>query len=154
MQIMMVMNVIYTSPQTEEARAEVSRILLDVKKNLVSPTTIQILLEYTQDSVTGNYLLGLGEFSKEFADDLLYKCGIMNDSSVKIISGNEIISQILPKINFENNSLKVKDGKIVKGVVDKTIFSDEDGEMIMALDRDFGRDITFDTIRKAYMLRR
>ena len=140
------------SPQTEEARAE-ARILLDVKKNLISPKNNTNLIGCTQDSVTGNYLLGLKEFPKDFADDLLYKCGISNSFSGKTVSGTDIFSHVLPKgINFENDSIKIKDGKIVKGVVDKTLLSDEDGELVMVLDKELGRDVAFDTIRNAYML--
>ena len=51
------------SPQTEEARAE-ARILLDVKKNLISPKNNTNLIGCTGDAVTGNYLLGLGELLK------------------------------------------------------------------------------------------
>ncbi len=140
------------SPQTEEARAE-ARILLDVKKNLVSPKNNTNLIGCTQDAVTGNYLLSIKEFQKDFADDLLYKCGIINSAQGKTISGAEIFSQVLPdKINFENDSIKIKDGKMQKGVVDKTSLSDEDGELVMVLDKELGRDATFDTIRNAYTL--
>jgi len=140
------------SPQTEEARAE-ARILLDVKKNLISPKNSTNLIGCTQDAVTGDYLLSKGEFDKDFADDLLYKCGIMNSSSGKRVSGQDIISHVLPKgINFDNDSVKIKDGKMIKGVIDKSSFSEEDGELVMALDKEMGRDITFDTIRRAYIL--
>jgi DNA-directed RNA polymerase subunit A' len=140
------------SPQTEEARAE-ARILLDVKKNLISPKNNTNLIGCTGDAVTGGYLLGLGEFPKDFADDLLYKCGIINNISTKRISGIDIFSHVLPKkINFENDSIKIQDGKIIKGKIDRTIFSDEDGELIKVLDRELGRDETFRTIKNAYTL--
>ena len=42
--------------------------------------------------------------------------------------------------------------KIVSGVIDRTIFSDEDGELIKVLDKELGREVTFDTIRNAYAL--
>ncbi len=140
------------SPQTEEARAE-ARILLDVKKNLISPKNNTNLIGCTGDAVTGNYLLSLGEYPKDFADDLLYKCGITNGITTKRISGADVLSHVLPKgINFKNDSVDIKDGKIVKGVIDRTIFSDEDGELIKVLDKEFGRDVTFNTIRMAYAL--
>jgi DNA-directed RNA polymerase subunit A' len=140
------------SPQTEEARAE-ARILLDVKKNLISPKNNTNSIGCTGDAVTGNYLLSLGEFSKDFADDLLYKCGFNNGISTKSVSGKEILSHVIPKgINFKNDSVEIKNGNIVKGVIDRTIFSDEDGELIKVLDKDLGRDMTFNTIRNAYAL--
>ncbi|MCL5729967.1 MAG: DNA-directed RNA polymerase subunit A', partial [Candidatus Pacearchaeota archaeon] len=139
------------SPQTEEARAE-ARILLDVKKNLISPKNNTNLIGCTGDAVTGNYLLSLGEFTKDFADDLLYKCGIDKEVSAKKVPGTEIISNILPKTDFENESVKIKDGKIVRGFIDRTVFSDEDGEMVMKLDKELGRDATFATLKNAYAL--
>ncbi len=140
------------SPQTEEARAE-ARILLDAKKNLISPKNNTNLMGCTSDAITGGYLMGLTEFSKDFADDLLYKCGIFNNSSAKRISGKDIFSHVLPKkVDFENDSIKIQNGEIVKGKIDRTIFGDEDGELIKVLDKEFGRDETFTTMRNAYAL--
>ena len=140
------------SPQTEEARAE-ARILLDVKKNLISPKNNTNSIGCTGDAVTGNYLLSLGEYSKEFADDLLYKCVFTNEVTTKRVTGAEILSHVIPKgINFKNDSVTIKDGKIISGVIDRTIFSDEDGELIKVLDKDVGRDATFAAIRNAYAL--
>src|SRR3972149_1573179 len=45
------------SPQTEEARAE-AKILLDVKKNLISPKNNTNLIGCIGDAITGIYLLG------------------------------------------------------------------------------------------------
>ncbi len=139
------------SPQTEEARAE-ARILLDVKKNLISPKNNTNSIGCTEDSVTGNYLLSIGEFSKDFADDLLYKCGISNGMSTRKIAGTDILSHILPKINFKNESVDIKDGKIIKGVIDNTILSNEEGELIKVVDKELGRDATFNVINEAYAL--
>ena len=40
----------------------------------------------------------------------------------------------------------------MKGVIDKTTFGDEDGELIKELDRDVGREETFKIIKKAFNL--
>jgi DNA-directed RNA polymerase subunit A' len=140
------------SPQTEEARAE-ARILLDVKNNLISPKNNTNVIGCTGDAVTGNYLLSMGSFPRDYANQLLYQIGIENKASVKEVPGTEIFSQVLPKgVNFKNDVLNIKDGKIVKGIIDKTSLSDEDGELVKELDKDVGRDETFETIRKAYVL--
>ena len=141
------------SPQTEEARSE-ARILLDVKKNLISPKNNTPFIGCTVDAITGNYLLGLREFSKEEANQILYKSGIDSPVTKKRISGTELFSMILPKINFSNDSIKIKEGKIIKGVIDKTSFGSEDGEIIKELDKTVGRDETFKTIRNAFNLGR
>ena len=139
------------SPQNEEARAE-AKILLDVKRNLISPKNNTNLIGCIGDAITGNYLLGLEEFPKDYANHLLYKCGVNDFISKKTISGTEIFSKLLPKINFSNDSIKIKDGKVESGVIDKTTFGDEDGELVKLIDREYGRTEAFDTIRKVFQL--
>ncbi len=139
------------SPQTEEARAE-AKILLDVKRNLMSPKNNTNLVGCIGDAITGNYLLGFNELSKEDANQLLYKLGLDYSVSKKTVSGTEIFSKILPKINFSNDSITIKDGEVIKGVIDKTSFGDEDGELVKELDRTVGRTETFETIKKAFNL--
>ena len=139
------------SPQTEEARAE-ARILLDVKNNLISSKSNTNLLGLDEDAITGNYLLGLEEFSRESANQIIHNLGINKQISKKTISGAEIFSEILPKINFSNNSIKIKDGNIIKGNIDKTLFGEENGELIKELDKVLGRNETIRTIRNAFNL--
>ena len=139
------------SPQTEEARSE-ARALLDVKQNLISPKNGTNLIGCIGDSITGNYLIGSETFEKSYADQLLYKSGICNKLSKKIISGNELFSQALPKMDFKNNSVTIKNGEIVKGIIDKTLFGSEDGEMIKEMDSVIGRDKTFDVIRNVFSI--
>jgi DNA-directed RNA polymerase subunit A' len=139
------------SPQTEEAKAE-ARILLDVKENLISPKNNTNFLGLDEDAITGNYLFGLGEFSKEYANQILYNLGIGKQISKKTVSGKEIFSEILPKMNFSNDSIRIKDGNIVNGKIDKTLFGEENGELIKYLDKLIGRGKTIKTIRNAFNL--
>jgi len=139
------------SPQTEEARAE-AKILLDVKRNLISPKNNTNLIGCTVDAITGGYLLGMSEISKDYANQILYQSGINSQISKKTILGAEVFSKILPKINFSNSSIKIKEGKIIKGKLNKTAFGDKSGELIKELDKIVGRDETFKVIRKAFNL--
>lgn len=139
------------SPQTEEARAEAT-ILLDVKENLISPKNNTNFLGFSGDAITGNYLLGLGEFSGDYANNLLYKAGIPKQFSKKTVSGMEIFSQALPKVNFSNKSISIKDGNIVKGKIDTTIFGQEDGELIKELDKILEKDETLRVIKNTFDL--
>ncbi|MFH1801416.1 MAG: DNA-directed RNA polymerase subunit A' [archaeon] len=139
------------SPQTEEARAE-AKVLLEVKKNLMSPKNNSNLIGCVGDAITGNYLLGREEFTGDFANQLLYKAGINKKIPKKNISGIELFSEILPKINFSNESIKIKDGKIEKGKIDKTLFGDEDGELVKEIDAVLGKEITTETLKKAFNL--
>ena len=139
------------SPQTEEAKAE-AKILLDVKKNLISPKNNTNLIGCKSDAVTGSYLFGLGKFSRAYANQILYKSGIDAQISKKIISGAELFSEIFPKINFSNDSIKIRDGKVVNGKIDKTSFGEEDGELVKELDKLVEREETFKIIKKVFNL--
>jgi len=139
------------SPQNEEARAE-AKILLDVKQNLISPKNNTNLIGCNKDAITGGYLLSIDELSREDANQLLYKSGIQKIISKKKISGAELISEILPDVNFSNDSIKIKAGKIIEGAMDKTLFGKEDGELIKELDKVIGREKTFETIKKIFRL--
>jgi DNA-directed RNA polymerase subunit A' len=138
------------SPQNEEARAE-AKILLDVKQNLISPKNNSNLIGCNKDSITGGYLLSLGEFDGDYANQLLYKSGIDASVSKKTVTGAEIISEVLPKINFSNDTVKIKEG-ILSGKMDKTVFGGEDGELVKELDNEIGREETFETIKKVFRL--
>ena len=70
--------------------------------------------------------------------------------SKKTISGTELFSKILPKINFSNDSIKIKNGEIVSGKIDKTSFGEEDGELIKELDKMVGGEKTFKIIKNAF----
>ncbi len=139
------------SPQTEEARAE-AKVLLDVNENLMSPKNNTNFLGFDADAITGNYLLGLNEFPQSYANHLLYKSGIDKQVSKKTVSGMEIFSQVLPKINFTNKSVSIKDGKVIKGKLDKTIFGEEDGELVKELDKMIGKKETVKAIKNSFNL--
>ncbi len=139
------------SPQNEEARAE-AKILLDVKKNLMSPKNNTNLIGCIGDAITGNYLLGLNEFTTSEANQLLYQSGIDSKFSKKTILGTELFSEIFPKFNFSNKSITIKDGKITKGIIDKTTFGDGDGELVKVFDVSLGRNKTFEILKNAFDL--
>ncbi len=139
------------SPQNEEARAE-AKILLDVKRNIMSPKNNTNLIGCISDAITGNYLLGLGEFSNDYANQLLHRAGIFEEISKKNVTGAEIFSKILPKVNFSNDSIEIKNGEIQKGVIDKTTFGDEDGELVKVIDKALGRTEAFEAVKRAFQL--
>jgi DNA-directed RNA polymerase subunit A' len=139
------------SPQNEEARAE-AKELLDVKQNIMSPKNNMNLVGCSTDAITGNYVLGLSELTKEDANQLLFRSGINQEISKKKVKGTEIFSVILPKIDFKNDSIIIEKGVIKEGVIDKTSFGEEDGELIKAIDKDLGRDESFKAILNAFNL--
>ncbi len=139
------------SPQTEEARAE-AKILLDVKRNLFSPKNNTNLIGCIGDAITGIYLLGEDELTKEYANQMLFKSGIEHQISKKTVRGAEVFSAILPKMDFKNDSVEIKDGQVVKGKLNKTLFGSEDGELIKELEKEVGINETFNIIKKVFNL--
>ncbi|MBI2045302.1 hypothetical protein HYT23_04555 [Candidatus Pacearchaeota archaeon] len=137
------------SPQTEEARAE-AKVLLDVKQNLMSPKNNTNQIGCIADSITGNYMIGMDEFSREEANQLLFSSQIDGEITKRNVSGTELFSKVLPKIDFKNNSISIKDGEIVKGNIDKTLFGKEDSEIIKEIDKKFGRIEAFESIKRAF----
>src|SRR3990167_1196197 len=55
-------------------------------------------------------------------------------------------------MDFAGEAVKIKEGEITKGIIDKNLFGDEEGLLIKEIDKKFGRNVAFDTIRKAFNL--
>jgi len=143
------------SPQTEEARAE-AKVLLEINNNLMSVKDNSNLFGLINDAITGNYLLSKTELSKEEADQLLYESYVETKLAKKKISGSEIISACLPKMNCSIKSpraeIKVNNGKIETEKFDKSILGAEDGLLVKEIDKQFDRQTSMDVLRKSFAL--
>lgn len=165
-------------PQTEEARAE-NKVLLDVAQQLISPKNNTNVLGCISDAITGNYMLSLTSVPKEEAIQLLIKIGVEPEKIPKwkeTVNGKEIFSVLLPKISFENKTkacrgkgcayyakckkekcpydayLRISNGKLISGTIDKSSIGVEDGELIKELDKQVGREETMDFLTKVFSL--
>ena len=115
---------------------------MNVEANLISPKNNTNLLGCITDAVTGNYILGESELSKEDASQLLYESGLRNFSLTKTNSGKDIFLKALPK---EMQNMKL-------GAIDSKIFGVEEGALIKRMDKELGRRITIDTLRDVFAL--
>jgi DNA-directed RNA polymerase subunit A' len=143
-------------PQTEEARAE-AKILMDVDQNLMSCKDNSNLLGCIKDAITGNYLLSNKTLTKANATQLLYNSGIDVQFSKDKIEGKDIISEMLPKLDYTGKTkigeeFVIKDGKIVKGIVDENAFGVECGHLLKELDKKYGRNKTIKALRDAFAI--
>jgi len=141
-------------PQTEEARAE-AKILMDVNQNLISCKDNSNLLGCIADAVTGNYILSKTSLSRADASQLLYQAGIDSNFTKKELTGNELLSEILPKVDFKGKTktgeiVSIKDGKIESGVIDENMFGVEAGNLLKVLDKMIGRAKTIETLENAF----
>ena len=130
------------SPQSEEAIAE-AKTLLDVKNNIISSKNNMNLVGTIADSVTGAYVLGKDSFDKKEAEQLLFSCGIYSPLRGSQISGNEVFSKVLP----EGSKMKIP-----AEITGKNSFGAEDGAMVKALDKEFGRTAVLSSISKAFTI--
>jgi len=143
-------------PQTEEARAE-AKILMNVNENLMSNKDNNNLLGCIVDAITGNYLLSRTELSKEEASQLLYQSKIDSEFSKKTIDGKEIISTILPKIDYKYKTKEglpfiIKNGKIESGWVDENAFGVGAGQLLKFLDKNFGRETAIKILENVFSI--
>ncbi|MBS3081246.1 DNA-directed RNA polymerase subunit A' [Candidatus Pacearchaeota archaeon] len=143
-------------PQTEEARAE-AKILMDVKNNFMSAKDNSNLLGCIVDAITGNFLLSQTVLSRADASRLLFNSGINSVISKNKISGNELISEILPKLDYKGKTkggdvFSINKGKIEPGIVDENVFGVENGELLKHIDKEYGRSVAIDVLEKSFSL--
>ena len=130
------------SPQNEEALSE-ARILLNIDNNIISGKNNINLVGTIGDAVTGAFLLGKDNLSKEDVNQLLYAANIINNQKKKDLSGGEVFAQILPAGS---------DIKIPSVMTGSSTFGAEDGIMVKLVDKDFGRGAAVDCINKAFLV--
>lgn len=153
-------------PQTEEARAE-AEILMQVQTQLISPRYGLSVMGCVQDAITGNYQLTKEtEIPREEAIALLFSVGVSDFSRLPNrmkVSGKEIFSVLLPDdFDFKgrskapdadgSNDVVVKEGMLVKGVMDKASLGHEVGLMLSALHKKYGAATTVELIGKIFRL--
>jgi DNA-directed RNA polymerase II subunit RPB1 len=133
--------------QSIQARNELERIA-NVKYNIISAKDSNPIIGCVQDPLVGAYIL-----TKE--DDLLdyhlvsnILCGTTsplkyNLKKNKKISGHEFFSYIIPKgINAIKKDFQIKDGSLLKGVLDKNSLSTKKNSIIHYIWDKFGPDKT------------
>ena len=167
------------APQTEEARAE-AKILLDVDKQLMSPKINANIFGCFEDAITGLYLLSTNNsIDKKDAYQLLAECG-ENIEEISFnkekLTGREVISEILPKIDFEmqnkackkkncpyfknckkqncpNNAyVLIKNGKLLSGALDDEVLGIERNTLIREFDKKIERKEVMRFLKRIFLL--
>ena len=112
--------------------------MLNVENNLVSPKNSTNLLGCIADAVTGNYILNETELNSEDASQFLHEAGLSMPFSNKV-SGKEVFAKLLPQQmqNIKENS---------------SGFRVEEGDVLIRLDKEFGRRKAIDTLREVFAL--
>jgi DNA-directed RNA polymerase II subunit RPB1 len=152
--------------QNDEAKAELLN-LASVPRQIISPANNQSIIGIFQDSLLGIYRFtrpGM-TFSPRTAMNLLMrfdniKDGVF-DGSKKRISNFNILSQILPPMSAKfpnksydddddrkttNNIIEIRDGKYMRGQIDKGVLGATSKGLIQSIFNDFGFNSSADFI--------
>ncbi len=147
-------------PQTEEARAE-AEVLMEVQTQIITPKNGYNIIGCVEDSITGCYLLTTsGDVTKEEAVDLLTSIGMDTVKFTKEkLTGAEVFSTVFPKdFNFIRKDkhgeviVRVKDGMLEKGIIDKKTIGENNGELIREFYRKYGQNRTIELLGNIFQL--
>ncbi len=149
-------------PQTEESRAE-AEILMEVGAQIITPKNGLNVIGCSDDAVTGNYLLTKElKLNKEDAIQILHSIGVLRpdrfEKFKKIVDGKEIFSALLPDdFNFagkskSKESVVIKKGYLIEGVIDKAAIGDGRGDLIRAIYAVYGSRVGLDVLGKIFRL--
>ncbi len=157
-------------PQTEEAQAE-AILLMEVQNQIRSPRFGGPIIAPKNDHISGLFLLTKKDtvFTKAEASQLLASAGIdvlLPDKEK--ITGKELFSLLLPpnlstefqstwhKGNAgkteEDSTVVIKDGKLMKGVIDKSAIGSEEGAIIDKIEKMNTPKVVSDFINKVSRL--
>jgi DNA-directed RNA polymerase subunit A' len=149
-------------PQTEEARAEAD-VLMQVQTQMISPAYGLSIIGCVQDAVSGNYVLteDMKEIPFYKAVELLYSIRHTDFSRLpkkEFVTGKEVFSCILPKdFDFEGTDKRgdpivIKNGSVVKGVLDIANLGGGKGMLIRKLNKLYGADESVVILGKMFRL--
>jgi DNA-directed RNA polymerase subunit A' len=148
-------------PQTEESRAE-AEILMSVEKHIISPKNGLNIIGSVEDAISGIYLLTKDlEFTKSKAIQLLLSTGAYDKKRFlefkEMVSGKEIFSLLLPEDldfiwNTKDEEVLIKNGKLLKGVIDKVTIGEENGTLIRSIYSKYGDEIGINFMSSVFKL--
>ena len=144
-------------PQDDESEMEL-KLLACVQNNIISPANNKSIIGIFQDSLLSSYLFTRPNinFNPLKAMNLLVHSDTINLNKINFnnlnITSFDILSQIIPNFSLEyktkkyddsedyktsNNVLEIKNGKFIRGLIDKNILGDTTRGIIHRLFNDF-----------------
>jgi DNA-directed RNA polymerase II subunit RPB1 len=130
-------------PQSISAASEI-KYLASVLRQIVSPRTNAAIISVFQDTQTGIYRLSQPEvlIPEHIAMNILSRMKKPLSTYIrqnKNLSGQDVISSALPAIDFAGK-VSVKNGKLVKGILNKGAFASTTEGLVHMIYSDFGPD--------------
>ncbi len=132
--------------QTVEAQAE-ARNIMAVKYQIVSPQSNRPVMSVIQDTMCGAYLLS-GDDVTIKESDMMHILLCIPDWDGKFnkhpepYTGKELISYVLPMVNWSKGGTVIECGTLVKGRLNKKVLGRSDGSLIHVIYNDCGPDDT------------
>ena len=151
-------------PQSYEAATELAEIAA-VPHQIVTPRHAKPLIGIVQDTLVGSYRmthphieLNRREFMNLMMWNKRFEGVVPPPAKGARWSGQQVLSQLLPPINMEmgnglykdnksaDNLVKILEGQVLQGIVDKDIFSRPSKGIVHTTYRDFGSKATVQLI--------
>jgi DNA-directed RNA polymerase II subunit RPB1 len=128
-------------PQSIASATEL-KYLASILRQIVSPRTNSAIIGVFQDTQTGIYRLSQPDVlvPEHIAMNILARMKKPLSTYIrqdKALSGQDIISSALPAIDFDGK-VSVKNGKLVKGILNKSAFASTTEGLVHMLYSDFG----------------
>ena len=117
-------------PLSDVTKAELKELTLSTQQ-LISPSSSRPIVYVVQDTLIGSYLFtqpGVELKRDEIFNLMMYNREFVNDlaGGKTSWSSRDVFSMILPKtFSFEQYGLKIVNGKMIEGVLDKSILGDK-----------------------------
>ena len=143
------------APQTVEAQAE-ARNIMAVKYQIVSPQSNRPVMSVIQDVLLGSYLLTAPGITLD--RETMMRCvicipGWNGKFEVKeIYTGHDLITQVLPIVNWKRGNVEILRGKMLHGQLDKRALGTSHGSLIHVIFNDCGPDETILFIHRLQMV--
>jgi len=120
-------------PQSISAATEL-KFLASVLRQIISPRTNSPIIQLFQDTLTGAYRISQKDVKvpEHIAMNILgrTKKPLANFSRKnQVMTGQDLISSTLPLLDF-NGNIKIRDGKLVEGVLKKSAFGGSSDNLI------------------------
>ena len=133
--------------QTVEAQAE-ARNIMAVKYQIVSPQSNRPVMSVIQDTMCGAYLLSGDDVTLNKSTMMhILMCipgwdGRFTENENGVYTGKELISYVLPVVNWSKGGTVIECGTLVKGRLNKKVLGRSDGSLIHVIYNDCGPDDT------------
>lgn len=137
-------------PQSASASIELEE-LAAVPFQIISPSKNNAIISFVQDTLLGYYAITDDAVLIDRRDIMNYLMKISSFNGIlpppKVVngkqelwSGHQLISLVLPNINFDNGKVKIEDGQFIKGQITK----DVSNTLIVIIYNDYGPKVAQD----------